>query len=90
MGFIEKFRSSVLHTIRSYQHVEDSLRSIDEAQASKRIDAPTVVVGASHVKDEQQIQSFNNSNITFNGALAGYDYSKILRDKQNNIVSLYQ
>ena len=50
----------------------------------------TVVVGAGNEKDEVQIQSFSNSNITFNGNLAGYDYSAILRDKQSNIVSLYQ
>jgi len=49
-----------------------------------------VVVGASKDNDEDQIQTFNNSNITFSGSLSGYDYDAILRDKQNNIVSLYQ
>lgn len=49
-----------------------------------------VFVGASKNNDAKQIQSFTNSNITFNGSLAGYDYDRILRDKQGNIVSLYQ
>lgn len=89
MGFIEKFRSSVLHAFRSHSATDESLKSA-EAQASRTIDAPTHVVGASNDQDEQQIQSFSNSNITFNGALAGYDYSKILRDKQNNIIDLFK
>lgn len=56
-----------------------------------RIDKPDgVVVGARNDNDEVQIQSFNNSNITFSGSLAGYDYDDILRDKQNNIVNLYK
>ena len=54
------------------------------------IDKPDVVVGAKHDMDEVQVQSFNNSNITFNGNLAGYDYDAILRDKQTNIDSLYK
>ena len=54
-------------------------------KASRRID----VVGAT--KDDMDVyQSYTNSNITFSGELSGYDYDRILRDKQNNIVSLYQ
>ena len=49
-----------------------------------------VFVGASNERDEQTIQSFSNSNITFSGELSGYDYDSILRNKQENIVSLYQ
>lgn len=49
-----------------------------------------VFVGAAKDKDEKSIQSFSNSNITFSGSLVGYDYDGILRDKQTNIVSLYQ
>lgn len=49
-----------------------------------------IFVGASKEKDEQSIQSFNNSNITFNGELSTYDYDAILRNKQENIVNLYQ
>lgn len=52
----------------------------------KRID---IAVGAGKEKDET-IQSFENSNITFSGELSGYDYSYILRNKQDSIVSLYQ
>lgn len=54
-------------------------------KASRRID----VVGAT--KDPNDVyQSFTNSNITFSGELSGYNYDSILRDKQTNIVSLYQ
>lgn len=49
-----------------------------------------VFVGASNDRDENSIQSFSNSNITFTGELSGYDYSAILRNKQENIISLYQ
>lgn len=49
-----------------------------------------IAVGASKDKDEQVIQSFSNSNITFSGSLAGYDYGSILRNKQDNIELLYQ
>lgn len=82
MGFFDRFLR------RAVRDAQD-LHAADEPRPLK-IDAPQVVVGASHLKDEEPIQSFNNNNITFSGALAGYDYSKILRDKQNNIVSLYQ
>ena len=49
-----------------------------------------VFVGASNDRDEQSLQSFNNSNITFSGELSGYDYNSILRDKQNYITDLYK
>lgn len=90
MGFLETLRGSMARMLRSYQDTEESLKSVAEAQASHNIDAPAHVVGASNAQDEQQIQSFNNSNITFSGELAGYDYSKILRDKQKNIVDLFK
>jgi len=48
-----------------------------------------VAVGAGNSLEET-FQSFENSNITFSGELSGYDYSAILRNKQDNIVSLYQ
>lgn len=48
------------------------------------------VVGAGKSEMEEVFQSFTNSNITFSGNLAGYDYDRILRDKQGNIISLYQ
>ena len=62
----------------------------------------TAATQASHVpqktevsvaaKDEETVTvTFSNKNITFNGELAGLDYSAILRDKQNynNIQSLF-
>lgn len=82
MGFMDRF-------LRRATSDAQILNAADESRPQK-IDAPQIVVGASHVKDEEPIQSFSNNNITFSGALAGYDYSKILRDKQGNIVSLYQ
>ncbi len=54
---------------------------------NKQID---VFVGASKSQDAASIQSFSNSNITFSGSLVGYDYDQILRNKQDNIISLYQ
>lgn len=48
------------------------------------------IVGANSKQDEITIQSFSNSNFTFSGELATYDYVSILRDKQNNIQSFYQ
>ena len=59
-------------------------RPTEAPRASNRID----VVGAK--EDAQVYQSFTNSNITFSGNLSGYNYDSILRDKQGNIVSLYQ
>lgn len=48
------------------------------------------VVGAKESDEEQKIQTFDNANITFRNALGGYDFDAILRDKQKNIVTLYQ
>ena len=48
------------------------------------------VVGVGKETDQETVQSFTNSNFTFSGDLSGYDYVSILRDKQNNIQSLYQ
>lgn len=47
-------------------------------------------MGATKENAPDVFQSYTNSNITFSGSLSGYDYDSILRDKQNNIVSLYQ
>lgn len=57
-------------------------------EASAPVNPRTIVVGASTPDDT--FQSFDNSNITFSGELAGYDYTSILRNKQDNIISLYQ
>lgn len=80
MGLFDRFRR------RSMQAVSEGMPQRN-LQAEKK---DMLVVGASNEKDETQIQSFSNSNITFNGNLAGYDYGSILRDKQTNIVKLYQ
>ncbi len=43
-------------------------------------------------KDDEAVSvTFNNKNFTYNGELAGLDYTAILRDKQsyNNIQSLF-
>ena len=48
------------------------------------------IVGATKDTAPDVYQSYTNSNITFSGDLAGYDYNAILRDKQGNIISLYQ
>ena len=50
----------------------------------------TIAVGADKETDQTTIQSFNNSNFTFTGELADYDYVSILRNKQDNIQSFYQ
>lgn len=74
MGLFDRFRANA----RSKQ--------ISEPIDKKRY---REVVGAT--KDDADVfQSYTNSNITFSGNLSGYDYSSILRDKQTNIVSLYQ
>ena len=48
-----------------------------------------IVVGAEPDKTSF-LQSFDNTNFTFSGELADYDYTSILRNKQDNITSLYQ
>ena len=49
-----------------------------------------IAVGAGKDQDIETVQSFSNSNFTFNGELSNYDYVAILRDKQNNIQQFYQ
>lgn len=55
-----------------------------------RIDTSKIVVGANNPNPEATHQSYENSNITFTGELKDYDYTTILRNKQDNIISLYQ
>lgn len=60
---------------------------IPAQQNSRSIDGMAVAA-----KDEETVTvTFNNKNITYNGELAGLDYTAILRDKQNynNIQSLF-
>lgn len=48
-----------------------------------------MVVGASQPKYEYML-TFDNRNITSQTVISDYDFDKILRDKQANIVSLYE
>ena len=41
-------------------------------------------------KQDVAVATFNDKNITYTGDLIDYDYSSILRDKQRNIVRLYE
>lgn len=59
---------------------------VEAPKASKQRE----VVGATKNEMEEVYQSYTNSNITFSGELSGYDYDSILRNKQENIISLYQ
>lgn len=81
----ESFFARLRRRRRRPEEPEGLKPSIEER---KRID--NVVVGARGDKDEENIQTFNNSNITFASGLGDYDFDSILRDKQRNIVSLYQ
>lgn len=47
------------------------------------------VIGAAN-QTESSLRAFDNSNVTYSGALEAVDYDSILRDKQNNINTLYQ
>lgn len=86
MGILDIFTRG-----RSSSGVKSSPLPNIEAEAPKKIDAPTKpVVGATTDKDDAFMQSFSNSNITFNGSITGYDYDAILRDKQKNIVDLFK
>ena len=76
MGLFDRFRASA----RSKQVPTEP---IDKTRHKE-------FIGATKDNTPDVFQSYNNSNITFNGELSGYDYSSILRDKQTNIVSLYQ
>lgn len=49
-----------------------------------------MVVGASGDVDITSVQTFNNTNITYQGNLQGFNYDSILRDKQGKIAELYK
>ena len=71
--------------------IVDQFRAVFRRNTKTEAPAPSrqkEVVGAKET--EEVFQSFTNSNITFSGSLAGYNYDNILRNKQENIVSLYQ
>ena len=68
----------------------DRLFSRPETAVAVQPQKQSNVVGADKEKDQITIQSFSNSNFTFSGELASYDYVSILKDKQNNIQYFYQ
>lgn len=67
----------------------DRFRRTTPAASHPQLDPSKIVVGAG-ANSEDGLQSFENSNITYNGELAGYDYTNILQNKQDNIVTLYR
>ena len=68
----------------------DRLFSRPETTAAVQPQKQSHVVGVDNRNDEITIQSFSNSNFTFSGELASYDYVSILRNKQENIQLFYQ
>jgi len=53
-------------------------------------DVPVNVTAAALDSQNEYVHTYDNRNITFTGDLSNYDYDAILRDKQNNINSLYE
>ena len=51
---------------------------------------PVKVTAAALDSKDEYVHTYDNRNITFTGDLTDYDYDSILRDKQNNINSLYE
>ena len=49
----------------------------------------TTVIGAKEV-NESSLKAFDNSNITYSSELSSVDYDSLLRNKQDNIDTLYQ
>ena len=76
MGFLDVFRGN------------RNRREVPPTPPTK--EPEKVVVGAEMNREPPSIQSYSNSNITYNGELSTYDYDSILRDKQNNIVKLFE
>ena len=73
----------------------DMFRRRAQDKPGPQHDAPPKVhaVGARESTEDavrKDYQAYNNGNITFRGTLSGYDYDQILRDKQRNIISLYE
>jgi hypothetical protein len=76
LGIFDRFRASA-------QRKKIYTESVDKVRQKE-------IVGATKDDAPEVFQSYTNSNITFSGNLSGYDYDSILRDKQGNIVSLYE
>ena len=81
MGILDRFRASARFGASARSKVP--AEPIDKARRNE-------FIGATNDNAQDVFQSYTNSNITFSGNLSGYNYDSILRDKQGNIISLYQ
>ena len=68
----------------------ESVGFFDRFRRGKPVSEDAVAVGAKKQMQDPFTGTFDNGNITFTGNLESYDYSRILRDKQANITSLYE
>jgi len=68
--------------------VNQKERQDNQIKENKKEKVDEIAWGAK-VPPVYQISTFDNKNITFRGELKGYDYDKILRDKQKYIYDLY-
>lgn len=60
-------------------------------RTTSSVDVPQTPVTATALEDHSDTShTYDDRNITFTGELADYDYDTILRDKQHNIVQLFQ
>lgn len=87
MGFWDNIRSVITGT--------KQVPSIDTTQPTapsplKGTGEYAVGITKDNAQDVDMFRTFNDSSITFSGGLVGYNYTDILRDKQKNIISLYQ
>lgn len=81
----------IFDIFRRKPEVKQPLVELSQNLAEPGLKVQTVVgAKGGQEEDRHDIQAFNNSNITFSGELSGYDYDNILRNKQENIVNLYQ
>lgn len=48
------------------------------------------MVAGVEIEMPEQLSSFNNTSITYTGEIEGFNYTKILKDKQNNIIDIYK
>ena len=76
MGIFDRFRRSA--------KTEGGIQTAQAAEKTR------IYVGAGDNDTDNFIQVYDNSNITYSGELKDYDYGNILRNKQDNIVSLFQ
>lgn len=60
-------------------------------RTSSSVDVPQTPVIATALEDKgDTTHTYDDRNITFSGELADYNYEAILRDKQHNIIQLYE